>query len=148
VAPLLISVRGAGDPGHRIAEVAAAVRAGKGSATGPPPIAVLGPMFRIAAALGGYRWYMRHQHRIHTLVSHVRGPDGPVTFAGSTVKAILPVAVGEAGNTTISFTVLSYADTVAITAVTDSDRVPDLSTLTDALQAELDSITTRLDVSA
>jgi WS/DGAT/MGAT family acyltransferase len=141
VAPLLITVRGTGNPGHRIAEVAAAVRAGKASATGLPPIAVLGPMFRFAAALGGYRWYMRHQHRIHTLVSHVRGPDEPIAFAGSTVKAIIPVAVGEAGNTTISFTVLSYADAVAITAITDADLVPDLSTLTDALRAELDSIT-------
>jgi hypothetical protein len=43
---------------------------------------------------------MRHQHRIHTLVSHVRGPGEPVSIAGATVESIIPVAVGEAGNTT------------------------------------------------
>jgi hypothetical protein len=63
-----------------------------------------------------------------------------VLTAVAGVKAIIPVAVGDAGNTTVAFTVLSYADAVAITAVTDFDRVPDLSTLTEALRAELDSI--------
>jgi hypothetical protein len=32
---------------------------------------VLGWLFRPLAALGGYRWYMNHQHRFHTLISHV-----------------------------------------------------------------------------
>lgn len=140
VAPLLVAVSGLGDPGERLAQVAAAVRAGKASAAGPPPIAILGSLFRAAAALGGFRWYMRHQHRLHTLVTHVRGPDQPLTFAGATVKAIIPVSVGEAGNATVSFTVLSYAGTLTITAVADPDHVPDLPTLTRALQAELASI--------
>ena len=64
----------AGCGGRRLEQVAAQVRAHKAAATGPPPIAVLGWLFRPLAALGGYHWYMNHQHRFHTLVSHVRGP--------------------------------------------------------------------------
>jgi hypothetical protein len=137
VSPLLVTVAGTGDPPARLRQISAAVRAHREAATGPPPIALLGPVFRAAAAVGGYRWYMNHQHRIHTLVSHVRGPDQPITFAGATVGAIIPVAVAEAGNTTVNFEVLSYAGTLTITAVADPDHVPDLATLTDGLRAEL-----------
>jgi hypothetical protein len=94
-----------------------------------------------AAALGAYHWYMNHQRRMYTLVSHVRGPEQPITFAGAPIKAIIPTAVGEAGNITVSFEVLSYAGTVAITAIADRDHFPDLSTLTDALQVELALLT-------
>jgi hypothetical protein len=45
--------------------------------------------------------------------------------------------VGEAGNVTAGFEVLSYAGTLTITATVDPDRFPDLSTLTDALRDEL-----------
>jgi hypothetical protein len=98
-------------------------------------------LFRAAAALGAYRWYMNHQRRMHTLVSNVRGPEQPVTFGGRPVQAIIPAAVGEAGNTTASFEVLSYAGTVTITAIVDPDRFPDLSTLTEGLRAELALLT-------
>jgi WS/DGAT/MGAT family acyltransferase len=137
VAPLLVSVAGTGDPANRLRAVAAQVRAGRDKATGPPPIAVLGPVFRLAATLGGYRWYMNHQHRLHTLVSHVRGPEQPIGLGGVPVRAMIPVGVGEAGNITVSFEVLSYAGSLTVTAVADADRFPDLETLTDALQAEL-----------
>jgi hypothetical protein len=137
VSPLLVTVSGTGDPVRRMRDVAAQVRAGRENATGPPPIAIVGPVFRVAAALGGYRWYMNHQHRLHTLVSHVHGPQQPVTFGGTAVRAIIPVGVGEAGNVTVSFEVLSYAGTLTVTAVVDPDRFPDLSTLTTVLPGEL-----------
>jgi WS/DGAT/MGAT family acyltransferase len=137
VAPLLVTVSGTGDRADRVRDVAAQVRAGRENATGPPPIALVGPVFRLAAALGGYRWYMNHQHRLHTLVSHVRGPQRSITFGGAAVRAIIPVGVGEAGNVTTGFEVLSYAGTLTVTAVVDPDRFPDLSTLTGALRAEL-----------
>jgi hypothetical protein len=98
-------------------------------------------VFRAAAALGAYRWYMNHQRRLHTLVSHVRGPGQPVMFAGATVSAIIPVAVAESGNLTVAFEVLSYADTLTITAVADSDHFPDLTTLADGLRAEFALLT-------
>jgi diacylglycerol O-acyltransferase / wax synthase len=139
VGPMLVTVAGS-DTATRLRRVGAEVRARKESAAGPPPIAVLGTLFRAAAALGAYRWYMNHQGRMHTLVSSVRGPEQPITFGGSRVQAIIPAAVGEAGNMTASFEVLSYAGTVTITAMVDPDRFPDLSTLTEGLHAELEQL--------
>src|SRR6185436_12636020 len=70
VSPLLVAVPTRGATARRLATVAATVRAGKAGASGPPPVAVLGWLFRPLAAVGGYRWYMNHQRRLHTLVSH------------------------------------------------------------------------------
>ena len=141
VSPMLVPVPATGDVGQRLAQTAARVRAHKAAATGPPPIAVLGWLFRPLAALGGYHWYMNHQHRFHTLVSHVRGPAEPVTFGGSAITSAIPAGVAEGGNVTVYFEVLSYAGTLTLTAITDPGHFPDLPTLADALRAELDQIT-------
>jgi hypothetical protein len=105
---------------------------------------VLGWLFRPLAALGGYHWYMNHQRRFHTLVSHVRGPAEPVTFGGSTITSAIPAGVAEGGNITVYFEVLSYAGTLTLTltltAITDPGHFPDPSTLTGALRDELDQI--------
>jgi WS/DGAT/MGAT family acyltransferase len=135
--PLVVAVPVRGDPADRLARFAGTVRAARDAATGPPLIALLGPVFRVLAAAGGYRWYLRHQRRFHTLVSNVRGPEEPLALAGRPVEAIVPVAVGEAGNVTVAFDALSYAGTLAVAAVADADRVPDLPVLTAALQRQL-----------
>jgi len=140
VSPMLVSVLATGAMGHRLEQVAAQVRGRKAAATEPPPIAVLGGLFRPLAALGAYRWYTNHQHRLHTLVSHVRGPAEQLMFGGSSVISAIPVSVGEAGNVAIYFDVLSYAGTLTITVITDPDHFPDLGTVTDALRSELDVI--------
>jgi WS/DGAT/MGAT family acyltransferase len=144
VSPMLVAVPATGDPGERMERVAAQVRAHKAAAAGPPPIAVLGWLFRPLAALGGYHWYMNHQRRFHTLVSHVRGPAEPVTFGGSTITSAIPAGVAEGGNITVYFEVLSYAGTLTLTltltAITDPGHFPDPSTLTGALRDELDQI--------
>jgi len=140
VSPMLVAVPATGAVPDRLARVAAQVRANKTDATGPPPIAVLGWLFRSLAALGGYQWYMNHQHRFHTLVSHVRAPAEPVTFGGSPITSAVPVGVGPGGNIPIYFEVLSYAGTLAITAVADPGHFAGLSSLTTALRAELDLI--------
>lgn len=140
VSPMLVPVQTAGDPPASLEQVAAYVRAHKADATGPAPIAVLGWLFRPLAAIGGFRWYMNHQHRMHSLVSHVRGPAEPVTFGGSSVTSAIPVSVGQAGNGTIYFQVLSYAGGITIAAITDPAHFPDLGALTGALRAELDKI--------
>ena len=137
VAPLLVSVPTTGDLPERIAHVAKDVRRRRGLATGPPPIAVLGPAFRLAAALGGYRWYMNHQRRLHTLLSFVRGPEQPAQFAGAVVRTIIPLVVGGAGNITVAFQALSYGDTLTVTAIAAPDQCPDLAALGRALQDEL-----------
>ena len=141
VSPMLVDVRTSGGIDHRLGQVEATVRAHKESATGPPPIAILGVPFRLLARLGGYRFYMNHQHRFHTLVTHVRGPVEPVRLAGHRVVSAIPVAVAEGGNTTVCFEVLSYAGALTITAIVDPDHGPDLDELTCSLQHQLDSIT-------
>lgn len=138
--PMLVPVPATGEVGERLEQVAARVRAHKAAATGPPPIALLGWLFRPLAALGGYRWYMNHQHRLHTLVSHVRGPAEQVTFGRFLITSAIPVVMADAGNMTVYFEALSYAGTLTITVITDPDHFPDLATLTCALRAEIDRI--------
>ena len=140
VSPMLVDVPTSGDVSERLAQVEAAVRAHKAAATGPPPIATLGGVFRFLARLGGYRLYMNHQRRFHTLVTHVRGPAEPATLGGHQVHAAIPVGVGEGGNTTVYFEVLSYAGVLTIAIIADPDHAPDLDDLTHRLQSELESI--------
>jgi len=143
VSPMLVSVPATSAVPGRLRQVAAQVRAHKEAATGPPPIALLGWLFRPLAALGGFRWYMDHQHRFHTLVSHVRGPAEPVTFGGCPITSAIPAGVGPGGNIPVYFEVLSYAGTLTVTAVVDPDHFPDLDALTDALRAEFDLVVDR-----
>ena len=140
VSPIIVPVPVTGDVGLRLVQVATEVRARKAAATGPPPIAVLGWLFRRLAALGGYRWYMNHQRRFHTLVSHLRGPDEPLAFGGSTIRSAVPVGVAEGGNATVYFEVLSYAGAVTIAVIVDPDHFPDLDVLVEGLRAEADLI--------
>lgn len=138
VSPMLVTVPTTGDARSRLLAVAGQVRRHRADASGPPPIALLGGLFRSLAALGGFRWYMRHQQRLHTLVSHVRGPEEPVHVAGRRVRAAVPVALSESGNVTAYFEVLSYAGTVTVTVIVDPDHVPDLDELLAGLRDELD----------
>ncbi|WP_133251995.1 wax ester/triacylglycerol synthase domain-containing protein [Actinomycetospora cinnamomea] len=138
VSPMVVAVPTAGDPATRLAAVAMRSRELRsGAAAGPPPIAVLSGLFRLVATLGGYRRYLAHQHRMHTLVTHVRGPGTAVTVAGATVRAVVPLAVGESGNVTVSFEALSYAGTLTVAVVVDPDAVGDPGGLADALRGEL-----------
>jgi diacylglycerol O-acyltransferase / wax synthase len=124
-----------------MAAIAGSVRAHRASACGPPPIALLAPLFRVVAALGLFRWYMARQRRMHALTSNVHGPERLLTIAGSTIESIIPISVGEAGNITVGFIVLSYAGTLTITVVVDPDQTPDLPVIAAALQGELDAMT-------
>ncbi len=140
VSPLLVDVPTRGPVGERLARVGEAVREGKAAATGPPPIALLGWVFRPLARLGGFRFYMNRQRRFHTLVSHVRGPDRPVTFAGHEVHGAIPIGVGEGGNVTAHVEVLSYAGEVTVAAVLDPDHFGERDLLATLLNAELAAV--------
>ncbi len=140
VSPLLVDVPTCGPVGERLARVGEAVREGKAAATGPPPIALLGWAFRPLARLGGFRFYMNRQRRFHTLVSHVRGPDRPVAFAGHQVHSAIPIGVGEGGNITAHVEVLSYAGEVTVAAVLDPDHFPERHLLATCLQTELSTL--------
>ncbi len=139
-APLVVAVPTTGDPAGRLRRFAGTVRGARGTATGPPLPALLGPVFRVLAAAGGYRWYLRRQRRFHTLVSNVPGPDRPLQLAGRPVEAVLPLAAGESGNVTVAFGALSYAGTLTVTVVADADRVPDLPVLVAALRGQVDAL--------
>ncbi len=139
VSPMIVAVPCAGSVSDRLQHAAGQVRARRSEAAGPPPIAVLGSLFRLLARLGGFRWYMNHQRRMHTLVSHVRGPDQPLTFAGHRIVRAIPVAVSAGGNVRVYFEVLTYAGRLTITAVADPAHFPDLDLLARALRAELET---------
>ena len=52
-------------------------------------------------------------------------------LGGATISAVVPVTV-TAGNVTVSFGMLSYAGTPAVTVVADPGRLSDLGVLTAA----------------
>ena len=137
IGAMLVVLPTAGDPLQRLRRIAAVVRARKASVRVSPAIAVVAPLMRAAAALGVYHWFVNHQRMWHTVVSNVKGPDQRLTFGGATVTTVVPMAVGDAGNVTVSFVALSYAGTLTITVVADPDHVSDLPTLTGSLAAEL-----------
>ena len=141
VSPMLVSVPTTGAVPDGLRQVTAQVRAHKQEAAGPPPIALLGWLFRPLAALGGYRWYMNHQLRFHTLVSHVRGSAEPASFGGYPITAAIPMGVGPGGNIPIFFEVLSYAGALTLTAIADPDHFSELEILAGALRDEFGQIT-------
>nr|BFE79283.1 hypothetical protein GCM10020093_018840 [Planobispora longispora] len=142
VIPLIVTLPVTGEPpARRLERIAAILRARKATAAKTPLIALFGLLFRALAGLGLYRWYMRRQRRLHTLVSNVRGPDRPLSFGGAAIRAVVPVAVAESGNVTVSFEALSYAGTFTVSVLVDPDNVPDLPVLVAALRAELDALT-------
>lgn len=141
VSPILVTVALTGPGSTALRHVATQVRHAKDSATGPPPIALLGWVFRGLARVGAYRWYMNHQHRFHVLVSHVRGPDVRLHIAGCPVTRAVPLAVADNGNTPVAFEVLSYAGDLTLTAIVDPDRFAETDLLMEHLAAELDHLT-------
>ncbi|MEV4702928.1 wax ester/triacylglycerol synthase domain-containing protein [Actinoplanes sp. NPDC049316] len=135
--PMLITVAADGPVGDRLHAVAEAVRRRRALAAGLAPIAVAGRPFRLIARLGGYAWYMRRQRRLHTLVSFVRGPERPLRFGGATIRRLIPLVVGGETNVTVAFQAISYAGTLAVTAVADPQTCPDLPVLGAYLAEEL-----------
>jgi WS/DGAT/MGAT family acyltransferase len=78
--PLLVDVPGTGTSTERLERMSGAVRAARAPTTSRSPAAVPPTLLRFLAATGLYRLYMRHQHRLHALVSNVHGPDRPLTL--------------------------------------------------------------------
>jgi diacylglycerol O-acyltransferase / wax synthase len=129
-----ISVPGVGHPLDRLAAVAATTRAAKLAPAGAST-ALLGPFFRLLAPLGLFRWFVNRQRTIHTFATNLRGPATPLSIFGCPVTAITPLTVAT-GNVTVSFAVLSYAGTLAVTLVADPDTCPDLPVLRELLAEE------------
>jgi diacylglycerol O-acyltransferase / wax synthase len=137
VMALSLPVRGAA--AERLEHVAAMTRAHRTEARGSSA-AVLGPLFRIAAALGVFRWLTNRQRMINVVETNLRGPETPMTFGGNVITEVLPVT-SLTGNVTVSFAVMSYAGSIAVVVVADPERNRDVETLGALLQRELDTLT-------
>lgn len=124
-----------GDFAARVARIAAVTGERKAAARGGSA-ALLGPLFRLLAAVWLLRWFINRQRLIHTVVTDLRGPAGPLTFAGAPVRAVIPV-ISTTGNVTVTFGALSYAGTLRISVLSDPGQVPDVGVLTTALRREL-----------
>jgi len=133
-----ITIATAGDPSHRLDEIARSTRAAKQTPRGAST-AVIGPLFRLLAGLGLFRWFINRQRMVHTFTTNVRGPAATLAFLGSPIIDAVPFAV-TTGNVTLSFAALSYAGTLAITIIADVDACPDLDLVRDSLRAELGAL--------
>ena len=143
VTPVVVGLPACGDVATRCRGHRGPGAAARPGAEGPSMLTLLAPVVRWVAALGGYRYYLTHQRRLHTLFSNLRGPARPFALAGARVRAMIPVVVGDNGNIAVTFVAVSYAGTLTVTIVADPDAVPDLDALAEALQDELDQITGR-----
>jgi hypothetical protein len=135
VGGMMVTLRTAGGLADRATRAAAVTRERKRPARGTS-VALLGPLFRLLAAVGFWRWFTNHQRLVHTFVTNVRGPAEPLAFAGAPIEAVLPVPA-TTGNVSVSFAALSYAGTLWLTVLSDPALVPDVTELTGALRREL-----------
>jgi diacylglycerol O-acyltransferase / wax synthase len=129
-----------GEPGARLRTIAAITRSRKGKTRGASGT-VLAPMFRLLGALHLLRPFIDRQRLVNTFVTDLAGPPGPITLGGRRVTDVFAVSLAT-GNATVAFAVLSYAGVLTITVVADAERVPDLPVLLEALQDQLDALTT------
>ena len=134
-----LCVCGAGDPVQRLKAIAETTRAAKRAQPGAST-ALLSPFFRLLAAAGLYRWFINRQRLIHTFVSNLRGPESSLSFLSCPITSIIPLST-VTGNVTVSFAVMSYADSLTITLIADPDACPDLWELRDTLEEELRVLT-------
>lgn len=134
-----LRVAGTGGPRDRLTSLAATTRAAKRAPPGAST-ALLGPLFRLLAALGLHRWFVDHQRLVHTFVSDVRGPEARLSFLGRPITAVIPLSA-PTGNVTVSFAALSYAGHLRITLAADPDTCLDLPALREMLDEELRVLT-------
>nr|WP_281362267.1 wax ester/triacylglycerol synthase domain-containing protein [Cellulomonas humilata] len=133
VMPVRVPVTG-GVP-ERIAQVARATRVQKSSSRGASA-ALVGPAFRLLAAVGLFRWAIDRQHLVNSFLTNLRGPSAELAFAGAPILRVVPITV-TAGNVGVAFAALSYAGALTVTVITDPDVVPETDALAAELRAEL-----------
>lgn len=124
-----------GDLGGRIGAIADVTRAAKRRPRAMSNT-LLRPGFGLLVRLGLFRRFLDSQRLVNTLVTNVRGPAEPLQVAGHPVRRIVPLT-SPTGNMTVVLAVVSYAGSLTITAIADTDAVPDLPVLIEALDAGL-----------
>jgi WS/DGAT/MGAT family acyltransferase len=136
-----VEIPATGEATRRLGQTALVTRLAKQTTRGSS-MAILGPVFRLLARLGIFRWFINRQRLVHTFVTNLRGPAGRLSLVGTTVDGIAAIAV-VAGNVTMSFAAISYAGTMTITVITDPDACPDLPQLRRSLHRQLDLLADR-----
>ncbi len=136
VMPVPIPV--SGDLATRVTQVAAITRRRKVAVPGSSA-ALVGPAFRVLAAIGLLPRLLNRQRLVHTFVTNLHGPAEPVAFGGAPVRAVIPIP-NTTGNVTVTFGALSYAGQLCITVLSDPSRLPDVPLLTTALREQVDNM--------
>jgi diacylglycerol O-acyltransferase / wax synthase len=136
-----VALPAAGDAHDRLNAVVALMRARKQAPRGASA-ALVGPAFRVLAALRLLHRLLDRQRMINTLVTNVRGPPQPLSLLGVTIADAVALTT-TAGNITVAFAVLSYAGTLILTIVADPDTCPDLDNLAALLHDALDDLVRR-----
>jgi WS/DGAT/MGAT family acyltransferase len=142
VGAMLVEVPLSGDPFERLATIAETTRKRKSQTRGTSAV-LLTPALRGLGWLGLLRLYVRRQRRVNTFVTNVRGPKERLSLLGIPVREVIPVGY-TTGNVTVSFTALSYAGRLVVTATTDRmifGESGDSRMLANELQAQLDILT-------
>lgn len=134
-----VRVPAVGPAKTQLAALAATMRIAKQQPPGASA-ALIGPISRTLARLGAYRFFIDHQHLVHTFVTNLRGPEHALVIAGRPVTGIIPVGA-ISGNVTVAFAVLSYAGVLTITTIADPETCPDLTRLHEELARALHALT-------
>lgn len=124
-----------GPPAARVARVAAQTRARKARTRGASAVLV-GPFFRMLAAVGLFRWFIDRQRLVNSFLTNLRGPTATQYLAGAAIRRIVPLTI-TAGNVGVAFAAFSYDGRLGVTLIADPVVVPDTDTLAGALEAEL-----------
>jgi WS/DGAT/MGAT family acyltransferase len=127
-----------GSPAARLRATAAATGRAKQGWRGASN-AVLGPVFRVLAALRLFRPFVERQHLVNTFVTNLRGPDVRLSLLGAEITEVAAVTIVP-GNVSVCFAALSYAGTLAVTVVADPQRCEELGWLRDELERQLGSL--------
>lgn len=119
----------------RLTHTARLTRAQRTEARGASQ-ALVGPAFRLAAAVGLFRPMINRQRLVNTFLTNLQGPRQPLSISGVGIRRIIPLTI-TAGNVGVAFAVLSYGENLSISVIRDPDLTPDSDVLLRALAAEL-----------
>ena len=125
VMPVRIPLEGSVE--ERLAAVSRITRARKMRTRGTSS-ALIGPLFRILAAVRLFRRFVDRQRLVNSFLTNLPGPAGQLVIAGAPITDITPITV-TAGNVGVAFAALSYAGTLTVTIVVDPDVVPEIREL-------------------
>ncbi|QTJ65285.1 DUF1298 domain-containing protein [Rhodococcus sp. ZPP] len=128
----------AGGPAERLTAISGITRAQKIRTRGTSA-ALIGPLFRLLAAVKLFRWFVDRQRLVNSFLSNLPGPPSPLAIAGVPIASMVPITV-TAGNVGVAFAALSYAGTLTVTIIADPDVVPEIDDLAAALHEQFRAI--------